>query len=66
MGKSFWMVRAGESSVLFDLFKQRYYVAVGWNELGDLTAATSLDGSANFIRLRIPVTLRRKWRPPPA
>src|SRR5262249_18525138 len=32
-----WMIRAGESGSLFDHFT-RGFVAIGWNNIGDLTA----------------------------
>ena len=38
--KTGWMVRAGESGRLFEEF-EKGFVAVGWGELGDLTALTS-------------------------
>ncbi len=36
MAKPIWMVRAGENGYLFDDFQTNDYVAIGWNELGDL------------------------------
>ena len=32
-----WMVRAGEGGFLFDEFKSKSIVAIGWNEIGDLS-----------------------------
>ena len=37
------MVRAGEGGYLFDDFKKKSVVAIGWNDLGDLSQITSLD-----------------------
>lgn len=37
MKKKTWMVRAGEGSRLFDEFKDKNVIGIGWNELGDLT-----------------------------
>jgi len=34
--KNAWMVRAGEGSEAYDDFESGEYVAIGWNELGDL------------------------------
>jgi restriction system protein len=36
MGKS-WMVRADRNGRLFDVFKERSAVAIGWGDIGDLT-----------------------------
>jgi len=38
MSKNMWMVRAGEGGYLFDEFKEKKVVAIGWNSLGDLSA----------------------------
>ena len=35
--KTMWMVRAGENAYLFDEFKSKKVVAIGWNEVGDLS-----------------------------
>ncbi|MBN2330963.1 MAG: restriction endonuclease [Candidatus Aenigmarchaeota archaeon] len=32
-----WMVRAGPDAFLIDDFKRKKYVAIGWNELGDIS-----------------------------
>lgn len=36
-----WMVRAGEGSFLFQDFKEKNIVAIGWEELGNLTKTSS-------------------------
>ena len=42
MGKTLmWMVRAGEGGYLFEDFRKGSIVAIGWNEIGDLTGAGS-------------------------
>ena len=41
MAEIMWMVRAGESSYLIDEFVARGLIAIGWYELGDLSAVTS-------------------------
>ncbi len=38
-----WMVRAGEGGYLSDEFRKQSEVAIGWNELGDLTGVTTLE-----------------------
>ena len=35
--KNMWMVRAGENAFLIEDFKEKSYVAIGWNELSDLS-----------------------------
>jgi restriction system protein len=35
-----WMVRAGEYAYLLDKFRRNNVVAIGWNEVGDLSNAT--------------------------
>ncbi len=37
-----WMVRAGEGSRLFDEF-EKGYVAIGWNEMGDMSSTSDLE-----------------------
>ena len=37
MKKSMWMVRAGEAGYLFQDFKEHKVIAIGWNEVGNLT-----------------------------
>jgi len=41
MKKKMWMVRAGEGSFLFQDFKEKSIIAVGWEELGNLTKVDS-------------------------
>ena len=43
VSKSMWMVRAGEGGYLFDEFKAKNVVAIGWNDLGDLSSGPSLE-----------------------
>lgn len=37
-GKPMWMVRAGEGGYQFEEFKSRSVVAIGWSEMGDVSA----------------------------
>jgi len=41
--KQLWMVRAGQSAYLIDEFLEKNVVAIGWNELGDLSKTTDLE-----------------------
>ena len=45
-----WMVRAGEGGYLFEEFKDKNAVAIGWNDLGDLSKVTSLDELKELYR----------------
>ena len=38
MVKQMWMVRAGENAKLIEVFSENKYVAIGWNELGNLSS----------------------------
>ena len=38
-----WMVRAERGGRLFETFKERSVVAIGWHELGDLSQLRSRD-----------------------
>lgn len=40
---NFWMVRAGEGGYLIDEFLTENIVAIGWNELDDLSVENSLE-----------------------
>ena len=37
MAKNMWMVRAGEGAFLIDGFRNKNYVSIGWNEIGDIS-----------------------------
>jgi len=45
-----WMVRAGEGGFLFEDFLAKNIVAIGWNELGDLSKIDSLDKLKSIIK----------------
>ena len=36
MNEAMWMVRAGEGAYLIEAF-EKGYVAIGWNDIGDLS-----------------------------
>jgi restriction system protein len=38
-----WMVRAGERGYLADEFEQRGFISIGWNGIGDLTLAVTVN-----------------------
>jgi restriction system protein len=48
--KNMWMVRAGEGGYLFEEFKDKNVVAIGWNDVGDLSKVTSLDALKELYR----------------
>ena len=50
MKNRMWMVRAGEGAYLFDNFKEKNYVAIGWNELGDIGKITSKEDLKELIK----------------
>ena len=41
--KNGWMIRAGEGGRFADAFKEQDCVAIGWNEIGDLTLCQTVD-----------------------
>jgi restriction system protein len=50
VNKNMWMVRAGEGGYLFEDFKTKNVVAIGWNDVGDLSNVTSLDELKELYR----------------
>jgi len=49
-----WMVRAGERGYLIDDFIAKQIIAIGWNELGDLTEVTTLEQIKSMLRQAYP------------
>jgi restriction system protein len=45
-----WMVRAGEGARLFNEFKDKSRVAIGWNYVGDLSGVSTSDQIKDLIR----------------
>lgn len=41
--KAMWMVRSGRHGSLYDLFKERNVVVIGWSEIGSLAKLTTRD-----------------------
>lgn len=50
MNKSMWLVRAGEAAYLVDDFVSKNIIAIGWDEIGDLTKVESLEGIKKLLR----------------
>lgn len=50
MKNKMWMVRAGEGANLINNFKEKNYVAIGWNELGDIGKITSKEELKELIK----------------
>ncbi|WP_076392970.1 restriction endonuclease [Rhizobium sp. RU33A] len=55
MSKS-WMVRAERDGRLFDAFKEKSAVAIGWNEVGDLSAVKTRKAVADLVTAAWPET----------
>lgn len=49
-----WMVRAGHQAVLFDDFRSKNLVAIGWDALGDLSKVTDSDEVRNMMEKSYP------------
>jgi restriction system protein len=50
MSKNMWMVRAGREAFLIDDFKRKNLVAIGWNELGDISKVDSRDKIKELVK----------------
>jgi restriction system protein len=48
--QNMWMVRAGRDAFLIDDFKNNNYVAIGWNEIGDISKVKSRDEIKNLLQ----------------
>lgn len=53
-GKNMWMVRAGENAYLFDDFKNKNIIAIGWNDIGDLSNIASPGDIKKIIEQKYP------------
>lgn len=60
MQPTLWMVRAGESAYLIDEFISNSIVAIGWNELGDLSDVTQLKTIKEKFREKFPEDKKSK------
>ncbi len=60
-----WMVRAERNGRLFDAFKEKSVVAIGWPALGDLSDAKSRKaiGEALQRSTLAPSRRARQWQP---
>lgn len=54
MNKNVWMIRAGQGGYLIGDFASKKIVAIGWNQLGDLTTLTSRDEIMDLCRKTYP------------
>jgi restriction system protein len=52
--KTMWMVRAGRDAHLFDEFKSKEIVAIGWNETGDLSKLSTPGEIKQMVREKYP------------
>jgi len=50
MAEKCWMVRAGEGGYLFDDFKEKSSIAIGWNDIGQIEKADSLESIKDRLR----------------
>ena len=56
--KTFYRIGTGDNGVYFDEWHRNNYIAIGWNELGDLTAAYQEDADSKAI---ITDALKSQW-----
>lgn len=52
--KTMWMVRAGENARLFNEFKNNNVVAIGWNDVGDLSKVSTPEEIKRIVREKYP------------
>ena len=56
--KTFYRVGTGDNGIYFDEWRRNNYIAIGWNELGDLTTAYQEDADSKTI---ITDALKSQW-----
>jgi len=54
VGKNMWLVRAGEAAYLVNEFLNKGIIAIGWNEVGDLTTATTSEKVKSLVKKNYP------------
>ncbi len=54
MNKIMWMVRAGENAYLFDDFESKKIIAIGWNDVGDLSKVSNPEEIKKIVREKYP------------
>lgn len=54
MSKKSWFIRAGESAYLFDEFKTKQMIAIGWNKVGSLKQSKNLNDIKSQLRNEYP------------
>ena len=52
--KTMWMVRAGENSRLFDEFRNKNIVAIGWNETKNLSKTSTFEEIKRLLKEKYP------------
>ena len=50
MAKNAWFVRAGEKGFLFDDFREKSVIGIGWNELGNISKVKSYEGLKTLFK----------------
>ncbi len=54
MDKNMWMVRAGKGGILFDNFKENNIIALGFDEIGDITDIDDIEHIKKLSRDKYP------------
>ena len=52
--RTMWMVRAGENGYLFNDFKNKSVVAIGWNDVGDLSKVSKPEDIKQIVKEKYP------------
>ncbi|MCR8636595.1 restriction endonuclease [Paenibacillus radicis (ex Xue et al. 2023)] len=54
MSKKMWLVRAGEGAYLFNEFKEKQAVAIGWSKLKNMESVTTLQAVKTLLKSNYP------------
>lgn len=60
-GKPMWMVRAGEGGAVIDHFRSGGFVAIGWQEVGDMTPLKTREQFTKAVQRGYPARERCRW-----
>ena len=52
--KTMWMVRAGENAYLFNEFRNKNVVVIGWNDVGDLSNVSTPEDIKRIVKEKYP------------